>query len=159
MEKVQISLINAESGDTIDDARMIFREYERSLGIDLCFQDFENEMASLPGKYAPPDGRLILAYKGGEVLGCIAMRKIGDGVCEMKRLYVRENARGTGLGRMLVEKIIAEARLAGYKRMLLDTFPQKMEAAVALYRSYGFEETEPYYKNPYPNVLFMAKKL
>lgn len=154
-----IELIYAEAHASIEDARKIFREYEQWLGLDLCFQNFEEEMRSLPGKYAPPDGRLILAYKDGEIAGGIALRKIEEGICEMKRLYLRENVRGGGIGSSLIEKLIEEARKIGYKKMRLDTFPPKMGKAVQLYESHGFYEIPPYYENPYDGVLYMEKTL
>lgn len=151
--------VDAEANGSIEDARTIFREYEKWLGLDLCFQGFEEEMRSLPGRYAKPDGRLILAYKDGELAGGIALRKIGDGICEMKRLYLRENSRGSGIGRELIEKLIEEARKIGYKKMRLDTFPPKMGKAVQLYESHGFYEIPPYYENPYDGVLYMERVL
>src|SRR5687767_2566265 len=102
-------IIQAESAEEIESARMLFREYETWLGMSLCFQDFEEELASLPGKYAPPDGKLLLAYVDDELGGCIALRKLEEGICEMKRLFLRENARGHRLGNTLIEKLIAEA--------------------------------------------------
>src|SRR5258708_31301403 len=113
-------IIRAHSADDIEHARKLFREYEAWLEIDLCFQNFEKELAELPGEYAPPDGRLLLAMDDDRVAGCIALRKIGDGVCEMKRLYVRAEFRGRGFGRKLVEAIISEARKIGYERIRLD---------------------------------------
>ena len=154
-----IEIVYAEDPQCIEDARTIFREYEKWLGLDLCFQGFEEEMRTLPAKYAPPDGRLILTYKDGELAGGIALRKIGDGICEMKRLFLRENARGSGIGHLLIEKIIEEARIIGYKKMRLDTFPPKMGKAVKLYESHGFYEIPPYYENPYDGVLYMEKIL
>jgi len=154
-----IELVLAETAAQIDDARTIFREYEKWLGLDLCFQNFEEEMRALPGKYAPPEGRLILAYKDGELSGSIALRKIGDGICEMKRLFVRENARGLGLGRTLIETIIDEARSIGYGIMRLDTYPPKMVAAVALYQAHGFKEIPAYYETPYDDILYLEKAL
>ncbi|MCC6452732.1 MAG: GNAT family N-acetyltransferase [Acidobacteria bacterium] len=154
-----IEFVDAEDAASFEDARKIFREYEKWLGLDLCFQGFEEELRTLPGKYAPPDGRLILAYKDGELAGGIALRKIGDGICEMKRLFLRENARGSGIGRLLVEKIVEEARIIGYEKMRLDTFPPKMGKAVKLYESHGFYEIPPYYENPYDGVLYMEKLL
>lgn len=151
--------VDAEANGSIEDARTIFREYEKWLGLDLCFQGFEEEMRSLPGRYAKPDGRLILAYKDGELAGGIALRKIGDGICEMKRLYLRENSRGGGIGRELIEKLIEEARKIGYKKMRLDTFPPKMGKAVQLYESHGFYEIPAYYENPYDGVLYMERVL
>lgn len=154
-----IEIVYADDPQCIEDARTIFREYEKWLDLDLCFQGFEEELRTLPGKYAPPDGRLILAYKDGELAGGIALRKIGDGICEMKRLFLRENARGSGIGRLLIEKLFEEARIIGYEKMRLDTFPPKMGKAVKLYESHGFYEIPPYYENPYDGVLYMEKIL
>lgn len=154
-----IEIFNVETPEDIEAARQLFREYEAWLGLDLCFQDFENELSSLPGKYAPPEGRLLLASRDDEILGGIALRKLAEGKCEMKRLFLRENARGLGIGRRLVEQIIAEARIIGYKKMLLDTFPPKMGKAVDIYRAHGFYEIPAYYENPFDDVLFMEKDL
>ena len=134
---------------------MLFREYEAWLGLDLCFQGFEEEINNLPGKYALPDGRLFLAYSDKDITGCIAMRKLEDGICEMKRLFVRDAFRGQKIGNKLIGKIIDEARSVGYKKMRLDTYPAKMGKAVDLYRSYGFHEIPSYYDNPHDGVLFM----
>ena len=141
------------------DARSIFREYERWLGMSLCFQSFEEEVATLPGRYAPPHGRLYLARIDGEIAGCVALRKLEDGVCEMKRLYLRESARGKGVGLALIEKLIEDAKAIGYMRMRLDTHPPKMGKAVSIYEAHGFREIPPYYENPHGNVLFMEKIL
>lgn len=152
-------IFQAESQDQIDAARTLFREYEAWLGLDLCFQGFEEELRGLPGKYAPPDGRLFLAYSDEDFAGCIAMRKLDDGICEMKRLFVRDAFRGRRIGNKLIRKIIDEARSAGYKKMRLDTYPAKMGKAVDLYRSYGFHEIASYYDNPHDGVLFMELNL
>ena len=152
-------IIPAHSADDISHAREPFREYEAWLEVDLCFQSFERELAELPGKYAPPDGRLLLAVDDGNVAGCAALRKIGDGICEIKRLFLRPQFRGKGLGRQLAELIIAEAKQIGYERMRLDTLPPKMNDAIALYRSLGFKEIEPYYNNPVPGAKFMELDL
>jgi HAD superfamily hydrolase (TIGR01549 family) len=148
----------ARSAQDIETARKLFREYEASLGIDLCFQDFEAELAGLPGAYAAPAGSLLLARRGREVAGCVALRPLEDGICEMKRLYLRDSFRGTGLGRRMAEAILAEARRIGYSRMRLDTLPS-MRAAIPLYRSLGFEEILPYTRNPVEGVLFLEKTL
>jgi len=143
----------------IDDARALFEEYASSLGIDLCFQSFDKELAALPGDYTPPNGRLLLAVENDEVTGCVALRKIGERVCEMKRLYVRPAFRGTGLGRTLTETIIQAAREIGYARMRLDTLPGKMDRAIAMYESLRFTRIEPYYHNPVAGAVFMELEL
>ena len=154
-----IELIQAATPEEIAVARGIFREYEAWLGLDLCFQGFEEELRNLPGKYEPPWGRLYLAYADGELGGCIALRSLRDGVCEMKRLFVREEFRGRRIGQILIERLIEDARQIGYKRMRLDTFPPKMGKAVRLYESYGFREIPAYYNNPTEGVLFMELQL
>jgi ribosomal protein S18 acetylase RimI-like enzyme len=138
----------------------LFREYAASLGVDLSYQGFEAELAALPGAYAPPDGLLLLAVTGtSEALGCIAVRPLaGIGACEMKRLYARPSARGSGIGRALAVAAIDAAALAGYRTMCLDTLPT-MQAAQALYRRLGFEPTQPYYNSPVAGTLFMRKTL
>jgi ribosomal protein S18 acetylase RimI-like enzyme len=154
-----ITIVQAETPEHIEETRRIFREYESWLGLSLCFQNFEEELRDLPGKYAPTEGRLFLAIDGDSVAGSIAMRKLEDGVCEMKRLFVRENYQGCGVGRMLIERLISEARVAGYRKMRLDTFPPKMAKAVRLYESYGFREIPPYYDNPHGETLYMELQL
>jgi GNAT superfamily N-acetyltransferase len=138
----------------------LFREYASSLGVDLCFQDFDAELASLPGKYAPPTGALLLARDAqGAPLGCVALRPVlPEGCCEMKRLYVAPQRRGLGLGNALVNAIIAEAKRIGYREMRLDTLPT-MEAAVALYRREGFVPIPPYYDTPVEGTIFLARSL
>jgi putative acetyltransferase len=143
----------------IEQTRALFREYEAWLGMSLCFQSFEEEVATLPGRYAPPGGRLYLAYDGDEPIGCIALREIEPGICEMKRLFLRESARGLGLGVRLIEQVIADAREIGYAKMRLDTYPPKMGKAVSLYEAHGFHEIPPYYDNPHDGVLYMEKTL
>lgn len=153
-----IELRTAELPRDLPEVRRLFREYADGLGIDLAFQDFEAELASLPGKYAPPAGRIVLAWRGAEAVGCVALRPLDDSTCEMKRLYLRPEARGVQLGRRLAERICAEARAAGYARICLDTIPS-MAAAVALYTSLGFKPTAPYVFNPVPDALFLAREL
>jgi putative acetyltransferase len=140
-------IVQANSPNDVDHARTLFLEYQAGLGISLCFQNFDQELKNLPGDYAPPDGRLLLASNDDQIAGCIAMRKLGDGVCEMKRLFVRPTYRGTGLGRVLVNSLIDEARKLGYTHMRLDTLPGRMDSAIALYHSIGFVEIEPYYES------------
>jgi ribosomal protein S18 acetylase RimI-like enzyme len=135
--------------------RALFREYANSLGFDLCFQNFEQELAGLPGPYAPPSGCLLLAFVGDEPAGCVALKQLDEGACEMKRLYVRSRYRGTGLGRTLAEQIIEEARSLGYRAIRLDTVPSVMAGAVALYRSLGFQDIPAYCFNPVPGALYL----
>ncbi len=142
----------------LDVVRGLFREYAASLGVDLGFQDFDAELAGLPGKYAPPAGRLLLAWNAAQALGCVALRPLDAGGCEMRRLYVRPQARGEGLGRQLAERICREARAAGYARICLDTLPA-MAAAQSLYRGLGFVAVEPYVFNPIPGARFLALDL
>ena len=148
-------IISAETPAQIEEIRRLFREYERWLGLDLCFQNFERELAELPGRYAPAAGRLFLICVEDKTAGCIALRKLDDEICEMKRLFVREEFRGLNLGRKLIERLIEEAKDIGYRRMRLDTLPEKMPRAVKLYESYGFRQIAPYYDNPYKGTLFM----
>jgi GNAT superfamily N-acetyltransferase len=152
-------LASADSGPRLDGVRTLFREYQDFLGFPLCFQDFEAELAGLPGRYAPPEGRILVAEdEGGRVAGVIALRKIGEAVCEMKRLYVRPEFRGRGLGRLLADAIVREAVAIGYRTMKLDTVP-KLKEAIALYRSMGFRETAGYCHNPIEGALFFEKDL
>lgn len=147
-------ILHAEDPDRVDTARSLFVEYAEAIGVDLCFQGFDAELAGLPGAYAPPAGRLLLGLVGDDVAGCVALRDLGGGVCEMKRLYVRLAFRSSGLGRRLAEAVIEEARAAGYERMRLDTLPS-MAAAQRLYESLGFREIPPYYPNPVPGARFL----
>lgn len=150
-----VEIVYATSPQQIEQVRELFQEYAQSLGFSLCFQGFDQELAGLPGKYAPPEGRLLLALQGERLAGCVALRKLEDGICEMKRLYVRPEFRGSGAGRVLAQRIIAEARAAGYRRMRLDTIAGKMDRAISLYRSLGFVEIPPYGSHPIPGTLFM----
>jgi GNAT superfamily N-acetyltransferase len=154
-----MNLTQAQTPEQIDQARHLFKEYADWLQIDLCFQNFEKELAELPGDYVPPGGRLLLAYDNAQLAGCVALRRINQSICEMKRLFLREEFRGRGLGRQLIAAIIQEARQIGYRYMRLDTLPPKMIDAISLYRSYGFKEIDPYYENPVPGALFMELDL
>src|SRR5262245_40585080 len=144
--------------DELPAVRALFQEYAASLGIDLCFQRFEEELAGLPGAYAPPSGRLLLAVTEEAIAGCVALRRVDDRTCEMKRLYVRPGHRGSGAGRQLAERVLAEAREAGYARICLDTLPM-MARAIELYRALGFTPIEAYCHNPVPGALYLAKDL
>lgn len=144
--------------DDLETVRRLFRDYARALGIDLGFQAFDAELAALPGKYAPPRGRLLLAWQGDAALGCVALRPIDDERCEMKRLYVDPTLRGSGLGRQLAVRICDEARAAGYRRICLDTL-ESMAAARGLYADLGFRPTVPYVYNPLPGAIFLALEL
>lgn len=152
-------IFNANTQEDIDHARTLFEEYAAGLGISLCFQNFDHELKNLPGDYAPPDGRLLLATDEDQLAGCIALRKLEHGVCEMKRLFVRPAFRGKGAGRILVDSIIDEARKLGYTHMRLDTLPGRMDKAIALYQSLGFVDIAPYYENPVEGAKFMELKL
>jgi len=138
--------------------RELFEEYGRTLGIDLSFQGFDEELATLPGKYAPPHGTAIIARRDGKPCGCVALRRIDERTCEMKRLYVRPDSRGLRVGGELVRRVIEAADVRGYDAMRLDTLPS-MTSAVSLYRSFGFEEITPYIHNPIPGALFMEKRI
>jgi len=154
-----IKIIQADTAAEIKQARVLFREYEAWLDVDLCFQSFEEELENLPGKYAAPTGKLFLIMVENQSAGCVALRKIDDRICEMKRLYLRDDFRGLGLGKQLMERLIKEAKEIGYKKIRLDTLPGKMPQAVKLYESYGFRKIKPYYENPHTETLFMEKKL
>jgi ribosomal protein S18 acetylase RimI-like enzyme len=154
----KLSIVHAHGAGKLPQARGLFEEYAASLGVDLCFQGFEEELAGLPGNYAPPSGRLLLAVQDDEAAGCVALRRMEQDVCEMKRLYVRPAYQGLGIGRMLVERVIEEARDAGYRRMRLDTLPTMMSAR-ALYRRIGFYEIAPYRSNPVEGVAFLELDL
>lgn len=158
-----LSFTQAESPTQIALARELFLEYAQSLGFSLCFQNFEDELAKLPGEYALPSGRLLLAEYEGQLAGGVALHKLSSGngseICEMKRLYLRPQFRGKGFGRALADRIIGEARQIGYARMRLDTVEPVMKDAVAMYRRIGFIEIPPYCANPIAGALYMELKL
>jgi ribosomal protein S18 acetylase RimI-like enzyme len=153
-----LTIRQAHEGEALAAARQLFEEYAASLDISLCFQGFDEELSSLPGAYAPPRGRLLLASRGKESAGCVALRPLEPEICEMKRLYVRPAYRSDGVGRLLAERVIHEAAMAGYRRMRLDTLPT-MEAALALYRRLGFREIAPYTANPVKGAVFLELQL
>lgn len=154
----------AESAPQIAQARELFLEYAQSLGFSLCFQNFDQELADLPGDYAPPAGRLLLAEFDAQLAGCVALHKLDSAsyemkICEMKRLYLRPQFHGKGLGRLLAERIITEARQIGYERMRLDTVEPVMKDAVGMYRRLGFKDIAPYCANPISGALYMELAL
>ena len=148
----------AQTKTEIEEVRKLFREYETFLDVDLCFQSFKEEIACLPGKYSRPSGDLLVGLDGKRTVGCVAVRKLDDGVCEMKRLFVRPEARGKGLGRRLAQEIIVVARELGYSLMRLDTLDRLTEA-MHLYETLGFRRTEPYYENPLSGVVYWELEL
>jgi ribosomal protein S18 acetylase RimI-like enzyme len=158
-----MKVVAASTQEHIEEARRLFVEYAGSLGFSLCFQGFDRELEELPGEYAPPGGRLYLAVadsgQGPVTAGCVALRQMADGVCEMKRLYVCPQFRGQGAGGALVDEVIRAARELGYRRMRLDTIGPRMKEAVALYRSVGFREIAPYRENPIAGALYMELEL
>jgi putative acetyltransferase len=154
-----LGFAQAESQAQLAQARELFLEYAQSLGFSLCFQNFDQELARLPGGYAPPEGRLLLAEYEGRVVGCVALHQLEPGICEMKRLYLRPSMRGKGLGRILADRIITEARQIGYRRMRLDTVEPVMKDAVAMYRKLGFRQIAPYCTNPMSGVIYMELDL
>lgn len=155
-----LTIFQAETPQQIATARQLMIEYAAALGVSLCFQNFDEELRSLPGKYAAPAGRLLLAEWSGETAGVIALRPLeASGVCEMKRLFVRPAFRGRSLGRALAERLIAQATAIGYTRMRLDTMVGKMDRAIALYRELGFREIPAYYASPVRETLFLELEL
>lgn len=152
-------LLQVESQSQIAQARELFVEYEKALGISLCFQGFEQELAGLPGGYAPPSGRLLLGVYQGALAGCVALHALEPTIGEMKRLYLRQAFRGKGLGQAMVEAIMTEARAIGYRRLRLDTIEPMMKSAVAMYRRMGFREIAPYRANPLEGALYMELDL
>jgi putative acetyltransferase len=151
-------IVDGHCEESIPAVRELFLEYSAWLGVNLCFQDFEAELATLPGKYAPPAGAILLAHLDGALAGCVALRPLAPSICEMKRLWVRESFRDRGFGKLLVEAILDRARATGYARLRLDTLPQ-MKAALALYRELGFYEVPAYYNNPLPSAIYLEKEL
>jgi putative acetyltransferase len=154
-----LSILQVQSPTQIGQARELFLEYAQSLGFSLCFQNFDKELAELPGDYAPPEGRLLLAEYENRLAACVALHKLEPGICEMKRLYLRPTFRGKGIGRTLAERIIAEARQIGYHCMRLDTVEPVMKDAVAMYRKLGFKEIAPYRPNPIAGAMYMELEL
>lgn len=157
--KVKYEIIEAETPHDIAAAKELFLEYQKWLNVSLCFQDFETELATLPGKYGRPKGRLFLVRSGDDYKGCIGLREIAEGVCEMKRLYIKPELRGFGIGKDLVDLVITEAKQIGYKSMRLDTIKEKMPNAVDIYEKFGFKKIEAYYDNPNPHTLYMELEL
>jgi putative acetyltransferase len=156
---VTIASVPASSAAQIAQARELFLEYASSIGFSLCFQNFDAELAELPGDYAPPSGRLLLAEWEGHLAGCGALHELETDICEMKRLYLRPQFRGKGIGRAIAERLIAEARAIGYVRMRLDTVGPVMKDAVAMYRKLGFKEIAAYRKNPMAGTIYMELEL
>jgi putative acetyltransferase len=147
--------VSAESPAQVAEVRRLFLEYAQSLSFSLCFQGFDQELAGLPGDYAPPEGGLLLAAYQGEAAGCVALHRLEREICEMKRLYLRPKFRGQGMGRALAETVVARARSLGYRRMRLDTVEPAMADAVALYRQLGFAEIASYRLNPVAGAMYM----
>jgi ribosomal protein S18 acetylase RimI-like enzyme len=154
-----VLMTHIEYGQKLEEIRALFLEYAQSLHFDLCFQNFDKELNELPGLYGLPRGRLVLCEFDGKAVGCIALKPLEQGVCEMKRLFVRPEFRGRRLGEALARRIIEEARTIGYSVMRLDTIKGRMDNAIALYTRLGFRETLPYYDNPIPNAYYMELKL
>ena len=159
MNAPAVRIVDASQGELLEAVRLLFEEYADSLGFELEFQGFPDELASLPGDYAPPQGRLLLALAGDEAAGCIGLRPLGGGLCECKRLYVRPGLRGHGIGRRLAEEAIEAAREIGYEAILLDTLRSSMQDAIELYCELGFRETEAYRFNHFPDALYLRLDL
>jgi putative acetyltransferase len=153
-----LTIVPAVAADDIERVRELFVEYQRALGVDLNYQGFDGEVAGLPGDYAPPRGALFLCLDEGDAAGCVAMRPIGEDLCEMKRLYLRASLRGRGAGRLLAQRVIDQARAIGYRAMRLDSLPT-MKEAIALYETLGFTRIPPYYPSPVPGTVYMEREL
>jgi putative acetyltransferase len=156
--RAEIKHVDSADRVAVERARSLFEEYQRAIGVDLCFQQFDRELASLPGDYAPPRGCLLLAYGAGRPIGCVALRPLEDDVAELKRLYVRPHARQGGVGRKLVARVLDEARRLGYRCIRLDTLPS-MQEAQRLYELFGFRQIPPYTQNPVEGARFMEVDL
>lgn len=152
---IDMGCIIMEAYDNLEDVKLLFKEYAEMLGVDLSFQNFDEEIEGLPGKYGKPYGKLYLAYNDSKLAGCIALRRFDKEACEMKRLFVRPEFRGKKIGEKLVKKVIEDARLMGYKKIYLDTL-FTLKNAVHLYRNLGFYEIPAYYNNPLRNVLYFS---
>jgi len=148
-----------EQGAQLEEVRALFLEYAQSLGFSLCFQGFDEELRALPGIYAPPRGRLLLATEDGSPAGCVGLHEWDGPAAEMKRLYVRPAFRGRGLGRVLTDAALTDARALGYRSVRLDTIPSVMQSAIGLYRELGFREIAPYRENPIPGALYLELRL
>lgn len=149
-----VTILHATTSDQLEDARGLFKEYASSLGVDLCFQDLDRELKELPGEYSEPEGCILLAFLESALAGCVALRPLESRICEMKRMYVRPAFRGQGIGLVLAQGVIAEARKRGYRKIRLDSLPT-MKDAQALYRSLGFREIDAYRLNPIQGTVFM----
>lgn len=153
-----IELITITGNDSLEEIRRLFLDYAKSLSINLCFQNFSEELVSLPGKYGPPEGALLLALVDGKSAGCVALHKLSSGVCEMKRLYVRNEYRGLGLGKRLIKEVISEAATRNYQYIRLDTL-STMTEALNLYQAFGFYDIEPYVYNPIKGARYLELKI
>lgn len=157
---MSFTITQAHSAEDLSSIRILFQAYAVGLGLDISFQNFDHELANLPGKYAPPNGALLLAKSTstGEAIGCVGLRSLTEGTCEMKRLFVSPEGRGTGVGKALAEAVVVEAKHLGYGRMVLDTLGS-MTTPLKLYRGLGFRDIEPYYHNPLDDVIFLELTL
>ena len=155
---MKIEFFNITGQDMLEEARTLFLEYAQSLNVDLCFQNFEEELNSLSERYGPPDGAIVIAYADGMSAGCVALHKLSGDICEMKRLYVRDDYKGLGIGKKLITMILEKALELNYRFIRLDTLPT-MEKAQELYEAFGFYDIEPYVYNPIPGTKFLERKL